>query len=114
MPSVFDTISSWTRKTTSSFAQLCLAPVRRDAESMGPGLAYKLKHWPDLPHASKTAEIYRALSVMSHRPVNRHWLLISSGLRPAQIDQLLKRLVAQDAVEVTDTAKFLTPPASTD
>ena len=101
--------ADWVRKTTTSFAELLQAPERQEATDAGGGLIYKLRHWPSLPHASKTAEIYRTLSVMSHRPVNRHWILSTSGLKPVQVDRLLQMLADQEALETIDASAF---PAS--
>jgi hypothetical protein len=111
MASVFDTLSGWARKTTSSFAELRNLGDRESNASRheGDGLIYRLKVWPDLPSSSKTADVYRTLSVMSNRPVNRHWILSSSRMQAAQVDALLRRLVADGAVEVIDASKF---PAS--
>ena len=69
-------------------------------------LIYRLKHWPQLPAGSENACVWRTLSVMSTRPVNRNWILMSSSLRPRQVDRLLRDLVAQGAVEVIDPAGF--------
>src|SRR5687767_6698491 len=107
MPSVYDTLYNWARKTTTSFAELRFLPSERgDVEPGGSGLIYKLKHWPELPAGSKTADVFRALSVMSHRPVNRRWLLTHSKLQAHQVDKLLQRLVDEDAVEVIDGSKY--------
>lgn len=110
MPSVYDTLYLWARKTTTSFAELRFVSLQRDeVASIGDGLIYRLKHWPELPRASRTADVFRALSVMSNRPVNRHWILANSKMRAQEVDRLLERLVAQDAVDVIDGSKF--PPA---
>jgi hypothetical protein len=69
-------------------------------------LIYRLKSWPELPSSSKTADIYRTLSVMSNRPVNRRWILNSSGLEAREVDALLRLLVDQDAVDITDATKY--------
>lgn len=107
MPSVYDTLYLWARKTTTSFSELRFVASQRDeVRHDGDGLIYRLKYWPELPRDSRTADVFRALSVMSHRPVNRHWILTNSKLRPQQVDSLLERLVAQDAVEVIDGSKF--------
>ncbi|HEX9718748.1 MAG TPA: hypothetical protein VGA59_03380, partial [Ramlibacter sp.] len=50
--------------------------------------------------------VFRALSVMSTRPINRHWILAHSKLRAEQVDKLLQRLVEEGAVEVIDGSKF--------
>ncbi len=109
MASVYDAIYAWARRTTTSFAELWVHPLERDTASSSamPGeQIYRLKHWPSLKPAQKTADVYRTLSVMSHRRVNRRWILTSSRLRPEQVDSLLEALVAQDAVEVIDCSQF--------
>lgn len=106
MPSVYDTLYSWARKTSTSFAELRFAVSERPVEPESHGLIYRLKHWPDLPAASRTADVFRALSVMSNRPVNRNWILAHSRLRAQQVDSLLQRLVDEGAVEVIDPSKY--------
>jgi hypothetical protein len=59
-----------------------------------------------LPSRVRTAGVLRALSVMSNRPVNRHWILANTKLQAEDVDRLLARLVAQDAVEVIDGSTF--------
>src|SRR4051812_47618520 len=105
MNSVYGTIQRWTRRATTSFAELRVLPWERsgmddDDDDVGNGLIYRLKHWPELPTQTRTAGVLRTLSVMSSRPVNRHWIVANSRLRVEQVDRLLKRLVDQDAVEV--------------
>lgn len=111
MPSVYDTLFQWAKKTTTSFAELRFVSSQREdsLEREGSGLIYRLKHWPELPTHSRTADVYRALSVMSSRPVNRHWILANSKLPADQVDRLLKRLIDEDAVEVIDSSKFSAP-----
>jgi len=107
MPSVYDTLYRWARRATSSFAELRFVPSERQATAPDDdGLIYRLKHWPELPSHARTADVLRALSVMSNRPVNRHWLLANSKLQAQEVDRLLARLVAQDAVEVIDGARY--------
>ena len=107
MPSVYDTLYQWARRTTTSFAELrFVSSERDDLDDDGDGLIYRLKHWPELPSQVRTAGVLRALSVMSGRPVNRHWILANSKLQAQDVDRLLARLVAQDAVEVIDGSKF--------
>ena len=77
-----------------------------EPEPAASGLTYLLRQWPVLPPSSKTADIYRTLSVMSHRRVSRNWILRTSRLTPRQVDALLARLVEQDAVDVIDIALF--------
>ena len=107
MPSVYDTLYEWARRTTTSFAELrFVSSERGDMEHEGDGLIYRLKHWPELPSRVRTAGVLRALSVMSNRPVNRNWILANSRLQAQDVDRLLARLVEQNAVEVIDGSKF--------
>lgn len=109
MASVYDTLSAWARRTSTSFAELWTSPAERDsgAPSALPGeQIFRLKHWPSLKAAQRTADVYRTLSVMSHRRVNRRWILSSSRLSPEQVDSLLDHLLAQDALDVIDSSKF--------
>lgn len=111
MAGFYDTIYTWARRTTS-FAELRVFGAEEgDSKLPVPGeRIYRLKHWPQLRALTKNADIYRTLSVMSHRPVNRRWILKSSRLSEKQVDSLLQRLVDEGAVEVTDTAKFAPGP----
>jgi hypothetical protein len=72
----------------------------------GADLIFRLKAWPQLPEAGRTAEIYRMLSVMSSQPVNRQWLLARTRMAPRQLDALLQALIAEGALEVIDPARF--------
>lgn len=105
MPNVIDRLWRWTRQACMSMSGL----FRADAEAADcpeDHLIYRLKRWPKLPSAGMTTDIYRTLSVMSTRPVNRRWILNNSNIRAHEVDLLLRRLVEQDAVEVTDAAKY--------
>ncbi len=107
MQGVYDTVFQWARRTTTSFAESRSASSERGiVEPEDSGLIYRLKHWPELPSRVRTADVLRALSVMSNRPVNRHWILANSKLRAQEVDSLLARLVEQDAVEVIDGSRF--------
>jgi len=107
MPSVYDTLYHWAKRTTTSFAELRFVSSERNVmEHDTGGLIYRLKHWPDLPSQARTADVLRALSVMSNRPVNRRWILANSKLNAREVDRLLERLIEQDAVEVIDGSKF--------
>ena len=81
-------------------------PVRGASGLARPDLIFRLKAWPRLPEAGRTAEIYRMLSVMSSQPVNRQWLLARTHLAPRQLDELLLRLQAEGALEVIDPTRF--------
>ena len=72
----------------------------------GADVIFRMRAWPRLPEDGRTAEVYRILSVMSHQPVNRQWLLSRFRLAPQQLDALLQQLVAQGAVEVIDPRRF--------
>ncbi|NKE67145.1 hypothetical protein RAMLITH_15075 [Ramlibacter sp. RBP-2] len=113
MSAVTATLATWARRTRSSFAPLAWLPSRpaplRDAvaEAVAEnGLVYRLKRWPDLPSAARTADVLRLLSVMSHRPVNRRWMLSYSRLDAEHVDALLRRLVDRGDVDVIDASGF--------
>jgi hypothetical protein len=111
MQRVCGAIYSWAKRTSTSFADLrFLVSEREEADSDQEGLIYRLKYWPDLPADRRTANVFRALSVMSHRPVNRHWMLTHSKLDNHEVDRLLKYLIAEDAVEVIDGSKYSPAP----
>jgi hypothetical protein len=82
----------------------------RARASLGAHLIYRLKAWPSLPEAGRTAEIYRMLSVMSSQPVNRQWLLSRCTMAPRQLDALLSRLMDEGALEVIDPSGFARSP----
>lgn len=111
MSSAYDTLSAWARRTTTTFAELLGGGSEREEREPQADAQriYRLKNWPHLPNGQKTAAIYRTLSVMSHRPVNRRWILTSSKLRPEQVDRLLSSLIEQGAVEIIDGSKFSGP-----
>lgn len=85
-----------------------LVPRRAGAGRAGLGshLIFRLKAWPSLPEAGRTAEIYRMLSVMSCQPVNRQWLLGRCTMPPGELDALLLKLMADGALEVIDPSGF--------
>ena len=95
----------WARRTSSSFAELRESGWRSEPDSsIDDSLVYRLREWPELPCAMRTAPVLRVLSLMSNRPVNRQWLANHSQLSSRTLDSLLQRLVAQEAVEVIDTS----------
>lgn len=102
-----DTISGWTRRH-SSFGDPPPDVARSQPAANGrPGagdLIYRLKHWPDVPHSLRTADVLRLLSVMSSRPVRRSWVLANTRLDVQRLDRLLARLTAQDAIDTFDPA----------
>lgn len=113
MTRLYNSLHQWLRKTTSSFALLCATPQDTvlDDTAGCRGLIYRLREWPAvLPEAWHTAPVFRALSVMSQRPVNRHWLVARQGMAPALADALIDYLIAHHAVDIVDATAF--EPAS--
>ena len=72
----------------------------------GADLIYRLKAWPEVTEPGRTAEIYRMLSVMSSRPVNRQWIMTRVRMEPRQLEALLSKWVAEGAIEVIDPARY--------
>lgn len=111
LASVYDTFCNWSRRTTPFGELLFNSSLRQDrGPDADDGLIYRLKHWPSLPDSYKTANVYRVLSLMSNRRVNRNWIQVHSKLPAEQLDRLLRRLVDNGALEVIDASKF--PPAA--
>jgi hypothetical protein len=107
MTTVTTTISDWARRTRSRFgARASLAATALPEDTGDDRLIYRLRHWPTLPSAIRTADVFRLLSVMSHRAVNRRWMLAHTQLQASQIEALLRRLVARGDVEVIDLARL--------
>lgn len=108
--SAYDTLYRWARKTSTSFGDLRFLPSAvPEPQPASAGLVYRLRQWPDLAPAHRTAAVYKALSLMSNRPVNRSWFVKHSRMKARQIDGLLGTLLAQGAVEVVDTSSFHDP-----
>lgn len=63
------------------------APVQDGAPEL-----YKVRGWPDLPDLYRTAPVYRVLSTMSTRAVNRSWMAWKTGLSDQDLDRLLDHL----------------------
>ena len=80
--------------------------VPEDSQITGDGMVYRLRHWPDLPSVHRTAAVYRALSLMSNRRVNRRWFLKHSRMKAKQVDKLLGTLLAQGALEIVDVSGY--------
>lgn len=113
MSAVSPTFAIWARRTRSCLVPLAwlasrLAPQPHPAAEALPqdGLVYRLKRWPDLPSPARTADVLRLLSLMSHRPVNRRWMLSYSRLDAEHVDALLRRLVDRGEVDVIDPSAF--------
>lgn len=86
----------WTSQRISGFAGLDIEEAA-DTEPMwdGIGFAYRLHDWPILRPSYKTAPIYRALSIMSTRPVSVAWFSRRSGLPMDQAQDVVNWLVSQ-------------------
>jgi hypothetical protein len=113
MPRVVEAITQWARRTTSSFAELVGDTGFAQTELQAPPTCepiYRLREWPLLPASMRTADVLRLLSLMSTRPVNRHWMVQHSRLPEKKIDRLLERLAAQRALEVIDPSGFASLP----
>ena len=108
MSPLYQHLHQWIRKTASSFAPLLTLSQDKSTQAVRAceGRVYRLRQWPALPSRWRTAHMYRTLSVMSQRPVNRHWLVTFQGMKPAQADALLSYLTTHDAVDVVDTGAF--------
>lgn len=112
---MFRAISEWTKRTSSGFGG-SRAPAAETSfpatEVMGaeaPGdLVYRLRHWPELPPAMRTAEVLRLLSMLSSRPLRRSWILERTRLREDHLEALTRRLSAQGALDILDPERL--PP----
>ena len=104
--SFLDSLRDLARRTSTSVGELRVLTPMREEPAPQRGLAFRLRQWPDLPQRMRTADVLRAMSVMSNRPVNREWLLRHLKLKPRAVDELLATLVQHGAVEVVDTSKF--------
>ncbi|MEJ6022146.1 hypothetical protein [Ramlibacter sp. PS4R-6] len=105
--SAYDTLYRWARKTSTSLGDLRFLPSAvEEAACEGDTLVYRLRQWPNLPPVHRTAAVYKALSLMSNRPVSRNWFVRHSRMKAQQIDRLLNSLLAQGAVEVVDVSAF--------
>ena len=72
----------------------------------GADLIYRLKAWPEVTEPGRTADVYRMLSVMSSRPVNRQWIMTHTRMEPGQLELLLRKWVSEGAIEVIDPKRF--------
>lgn len=96
-----DTLARWTRRA-SDWAELRFHALAGDAPRQGATTLLRLRRWPLLPQPLRTAPVYRVLSVMSQRPVNRAWLRTQLQLQPALVEPLLQLLREQEALEETE------------
>ena len=106
MSIVSATLFNWVRRARIALTRLVAGPPQSPEEAAREGLIYRLKYWPRLPSATRTAEVLRLLSMMSHRPVNRRWMLSHTRMGAASMDRLLQGLIDRGAVEVIDTSRF--------
>ena len=107
--SAYDTLYRWARRTSIGDLRFLPSAVE-DAQLEGDSLVYRLRQWPDLAPVHRTAAVYKALSLMSTRPVNRRWFVKHSRMKARQIDGLLDTLLAQGVVEVVDVSDFSKSP----
>jgi len=99
MPRFTAVLRQWVRRAEP-------APAGSRCNPDAPPLIYRLRSWPQLDEAGRTAPIYRMLSIMSNRPISRAWILANLGMEPAELDPLLAQLVECGAVEVIDPSGF--------
>lgn len=104
--SVYDRLYQWARRSTG-FGDLGVSvPERAEAVITGDTLVYRLKRWPEMPAHLRKAPVFRALSIMSQRPVNRGWVARHAQMKPGQVEDLFHQLAVQDALHVIDTAGY--------
>lgn len=95
------------RRLLGAVGRRGFVPLRRAEEfHLGGDLIYRLKAWPRLPEAGRTLDIYRVLSVMSSRPVNRQWILSRVRMEPHKLEEMLRQWVSEGALEVIDPRRF--------
>jgi hypothetical protein len=98
--------TAWQESAAARFVPPGQAAAAAPTGLASPDLIFRLRAWPQLPDAGRTADVYRMLSVMSSQPVNRPWLLARSRMAPQELDALLQHLVDTGALEVIDPARF--------
>jgi hypothetical protein len=107
MARVVETLAGWARTSWSAFAEPRGGAFPDTAAIPGIGEPiYRLRQWPWLPSGLRTADVLRLLSLMSHRPVNRSWMLKHSPLKADRIERLLRVLVEQGALDTIDPSGF--------
>lgn len=107
MNSVLDTLQTWARRASAAAGLAAREPDPEPLPVTGSDpLAYRLIAWPELPEAHRTARVYRLMSTMSVRPVNRGWMLAQSRLLPGELDALLGQLTREHMLQVVDTSRF--------
>jgi hypothetical protein len=107
MARVVERLAGWARSSWSVFAELRGSTFEETAPTAGTEEPiYRLREWPRLPAALRTADVLRLLSLMSNRPVNRSWMLRHSPLKPDRIERLLRTLTEQGALDIIDPTCF--------
>jgi hypothetical protein len=106
-------ITGWTRRTASSFGEVRSSFTRSafpvttvDAPAIAGDRVYRLRNWPNLPVRVRTAEVLRLLSLMSSRPLRRSWIVAHTRMGEGRVDALMKRLAAQNALEVFELSRL--------
>lgn len=82
----------WTRRLMGRADKL--SPNEREEAPI-----YFLSGWPELPGRFRTAAVYRVLSTMSVRAVNRHWVASQTYLKDEQLEALLQHLRDQQVLQ---------------
>lgn len=75
---------------------------RKSSPAPAAWVGYRLRNWPELPSALRTADVLRSLSRMSLGPVSKSWFTAKTRLSSSAAAQLLEELVSQGAVEKID------------
>lgn len=69
-------------------------------------LGYQLMAWPLLTESFRIAKVYRALSVMTMRPVTLNWLCMKTGWSPSVALQFIKEMDAIGCIKTVDPLRI--------
>lgn len=97
-----------------AFPQPPTASAQPAASLAWPATAYRLRSWPQLPDATRTAAVYRAFSRMSLGPVTLRWFAVRTGLPTRTVEALFDRLVDAGTLEKIDLTRFRDEPPAAD
>ena len=111
---VLEVMSDWARRMSSWGEVHSAGRSSIPPSETGPDLIFRLRHWPTLPSAMRTADVLRLLSLMSSRPVSRNWMVQYGKVAPKRLDALLERLAAQGALEEINPSLFPREPRVAD
>jgi hypothetical protein len=73
--------------------------------------SYRLSGWPALPDPYRTAPVYRLMSVMTVRSVNRRWMRWQTRLGANELDALLLVLRQQQLLKTAALVPACSPRA---